>query len=43
MYRDRGRADNINEELLKREAFWIQKLKFLAPNGMNEELDVNTF
>lgn len=38
-----SREGNINKELLKREAFWIYKLKSLAPNGMNEELDFSVF
>uniref|UniRef100_A0A671MVW2 RING-type E3 ubiquitin transferase n=1 Tax=Sinocyclocheilus anshuiensis TaxID=1608454 RepID=A0A671MVW2_9TELE len=37
------RGGNINKELLKREAFWIHKLKSLNPNGMNEELDLSVF
>ncbi len=37
------RRGNINKGLLKREAFWIHKLKSLMPNGMNEELELSVF
>ncbi len=37
------RGGNINKELLKREAFWIHKLKSLTPNDMNEELELSVF
>lgn len=37
------RGGNINKELFKLKAFWIYKLNSLAPNGMNDELDLSFF